>query len=108
MKFGEVLQLLMKENNVTLRQLSDDLHISQSMLNNFLRCTWEPEFKMLKHIADYFRVSTDYLLDFQSSSTQAENQMDVDLLHVFRSLPPEQQRIFLAQGKATARVCMIE
>jgi len=105
MKFGKVLQLLMEENDVTLRQLSEDLHISQSMLNNFIRCIWEPDFKTLKGVADYFQVSTDYLLDFQGESAQAQSHMDADLLHVFRSMPPEQQRIFLEQGKAAARVC---
>ena len=68
MQFGKILQLLMAENNVTLRQLSDDLHISQSMLNNFIRCIWEPNFNTLKHMAAYFHVSTDYLIGYEGES----------------------------------------
>lgn len=105
MKFGEVLQQLMQENGVTEQQLSDDLRISQSMLEHFIRCMWEPNFNTLKRVADYFQVNTDYLLDYRSKSAQAQNQMDSELLHVFRSMPPKQQRIFLAQGQAIGEVC---
>jgi len=105
MKFGEILQLLMQEKDITLRQLSGGLHISQAMLSAFIRCAREPDIKTLKRIANYFRVSTDYLLDFHSAASQAENHMDADLLHVFRNMPPEQQQIYLEQGKAVARVC---
>jgi len=69
MKFGEILQLLMQEKDITLRQLSGGLNISQAMLGAFIRCAREPSFETLKRIADYFQVSTDYLLDHQDGST---------------------------------------
>jgi len=68
MNFGHILQLLMDENEITPRQLAKALRISLVMLNNFTRCIDEPDFGLLKRIAAYFHVSTDYLLSYQSTS----------------------------------------
>ena len=68
MQFGKILQLLMEENEVTPRQLAKALHIPLLMLNNFTRCVDEPNLATLKHIAAYFHVSTDYLLDYDGES----------------------------------------
>jgi len=68
MQFGEILQLLMDENEVAPRQLAKALRISIVMLRNFTRCVYEPDFDTLKRMARYFRVSTDYLLDYQGET----------------------------------------
>lgn len=64
MRFGNILQGLMEKNNVSPGQFAQAMHISRSMLDRFTRNLWEPNFTMLKRIADYFHVSIDYLLDY--------------------------------------------
>jgi len=103
MQFGDILRWLIEENALTQKKLSEDLLIPASTLGSYVQNVSEPDFDMLKRIADYFHVSTDYLLDYHP--THGTNDMEDALLHVFRSLPPEQQRIFLEQGKAAAKAC---
>jgi len=55
----------MAENNVTSRQLAKELRIPRYILDHFVRGIEEPDFDTLKHVAAYFRVSTDYLLDYR-------------------------------------------
>jgi len=64
LQFGEILQLLMDENEVTPRQLAKALRISHLMVKNFTRCIDEPHFDLLKRMAAYFRVSTDVLIGY--------------------------------------------
>jgi len=103
MKFGDILRWLIEENDLTQRKLAEELHIAASTLGNYVQNLAEPDFDMLKRIAVYFSVSTDYLLDHHPR--QGATDLEDDLLRVFRSLPPAQQRIFLEQGKAAAKAC---
>jgi transcriptional regulator with XRE-family HTH domain len=68
LQFGEILQLLMDENEVTPRQLAKALRISLLMLNNFTRCVDEPDLGLLMRMAAYFRVSTDYLVGYDGEA----------------------------------------
>jgi len=100
MQFSETLQQLMAENNVTARQLAKELRIPSYIVDYFIRGTKEPAFGTLKRIAAYFNVDINYLLDHHGGTAS----IDDDLLRIFHSLPSEQQLIFLAQGKAAARI----
>ncbi|MDR3314191.1 MAG: helix-turn-helix domain-containing protein [Oscillospiraceae bacterium] len=103
MLFGDILRSLLEENDLTQKQLSENLHIAASTLGNYVQNLREPDFMTLKQLADYFNVSIDYLLDYRR--TNAATRSEDDLLRVFRQLPPEQQEIFLAQGKAAVQWC---
>lgn len=102
MTFSEKLRALLDERELTQKRLAVDLQIPPSTLGGYVQGTSEPDFNTLKLISQYFRVSSDYLLDIQSEQvkTSAEN----DLLRVFRALSPEQQAIYLEQGRAILRV----
>ena len=108
MKFGEVLLRLIEENELALTNLPEALRISESMLNNFIRCAEEPDFDTLKRIAVFFNVRTDDLLDYQGVSNKSEHQMEDELLQTFSDMPPKQRQIFLELGRVTARVCAAE
>jgi len=103
MQFGDLLRWLIEENELTQRQLSQELGLPASTLGNYVNNLREPDYDTLKRLAVYFNVSIDYLLNHHPK--QGANDMEDDLLRVFRGLPPRQQRIFLEQGKATERVC---
>ena len=103
MQFGDILRQLIEENDLTQKRLSKKLNISPSALGNYVRNLREPDYGTLKSIATYFQVSIDYLLNYNCK--QSENDVENDLLRVFRHLSPAQQRIYLEQGKAAARAC---
>ena len=103
MQFGDILRWLIEENDLTQKQLSESLNIAPSTVANYVNNLREPDFQTLRRIADYFHVSIDYLLGHHLK--QGENDLEDDLLQAFRSLPPAQQRIFLEQSRAVAKLC---
>ena len=62
----------------------------------------EPDIETIKRIANYFHVSTDYLLDYQLDRTCSHIENEV--LRIFRSMTAEQQIIYVEQGKAVVRL----
>lgn len=102
MSFSEILRNLIEEQNLTQKQLSLELGISQSTLGGYVQGTREPDFETLKMFARYFRVSTDYLLGFHAD--QFHSQSEAELLRIFRSLDQSQQELYIEQGKAFIRL----
>lgn len=103
MQFGDTLRWIIDENEITQKKLAEDLHVAPSTITNYVNGLREPDYDTLKRLAVYFNVSIDYLLDHHPKP--GANDMEDDLMRVFRGLPPKQQRIFLEQGKAAERVC---
>lgn len=87
---------------MTQKSLAKELHIPVSTLGGYVQGTSEPDFETLKLIANYFNVTTDYMLDCQSKNLKTFNEKD--LLRIFRQLSPEQQEIFIEQGKAFLKI----
>lgn len=98
MLFGDILRNLLYDKNITQKQMAADLNIAASTLGNYIRNTREPDFATLCKIAEYFGVSTDYLLDYHPSYNISP--LEAELLRVFRTLTPIEQNIFVQQGKA--------
>lgn len=98
MLFGDILRNLLEEKNITQKQMAEDLNIAASTLGNYIRNTREPDFATLCRIAKYFDVSTDYLLDYHPRYNISP--LEAELLRVFCTLTPEQQKIYIEQGKA--------
>ena len=106
MHFGDVLRGLIEDSDLTQKYVSGQLDIPASTLNNYVNNTREPDFETLKRIAVYFNVSIDYLLSHYPKQGTAHAK--ADLLRAFRQMPPAQQKIFLAQGKAAAKACGVK
>lgn len=101
MKFHKRLRNLIEENDITQKKLAADLNIAASTVSSYVQGVREPDFSILLRLADYFHVSTDYLLGY--STQQKVNPSDHELLQLFHSLLPEQKEIYLEQGKAFLR-----
>lgn len=56
------LKQLRKSRNLTAKQLSEIINVSESTISLYENGKREPDFKTLLNIADYFNVSVDYLL----------------------------------------------
>lgn len=102
MTFCEVLRALIEDRGLTQKQLAGDLCIAVSTMGGYVQGTSEPDFDTLKRIAAYFGVSSDYLLGIPTG--RSNSYTEDRLLQVFRSMTPEQQTIFLEQGKAVAKL----
>ena len=97
MKFGEILKELLEQHSMTQRHLAKELNITPSALGNYIQNIREPDYNTLVQIANYFQVTTDFLLDHpvKNNLTHKEEL----LLHIFRSLTEEQKEFYLEQGK---------
>ena len=102
MSFGDNLRKLLNDRGITQKQLAMSLNIAASTLGNYIQDSREPDFETLKRLADFFDVSIDYLLGH--CSKEANNHLENEILHIFRSLTPEQQEIYLEQGKAMIKL----
>lgn len=101
MKLGTTLKELLSIHEMTQKQLAEVLDLSPSALGNYIQGTREPDYDTLIRIADYFHVTTDFLLrnDHNTKLSQDEEM----LLHIFRSLTGEQQDFYLEQGQIFIR-----
>lgn len=101
MNFSLRLENLIQEKNITQKQLAGELHMAASTLNGYITEHREPDFNTLAHIARYFDVSTDYLLgltDLRKPSPSSLAPAEINLIHHFRRLNPEQKILLTEQA----------
>ena len=65
--FGELLAELRKDKKLSQKELADIFHLAASTISSYERGVYIPQVDQLAKVADYFNVSTDYLLVLISS-----------------------------------------
>ena len=60
--FGKRLAKLRNDKGFSQYELAERLGFSRGKLSNYEQGTRQPDYETLQHIADYFEVTTDYLL----------------------------------------------
>ena len=63
--FGEKLQELRKEKNLTQKELGEKLRVSRGSIFGWEKDLQEPSLETLAVIAKFFQVKTDYLLGLE-------------------------------------------
>jgi len=108
-RYGKRIAELRKKRGMNQETLAAQLGITRASLSHYETNRREPEYELLTRIADYFRVSLDYLMGRETSlsSDVAEflKRVDLDdegvtekyeLTIDGRSLTPEETRRFIA------------
>ena len=67
MDFGSKLKELRIQNGLTQKQLSDQLGVTKSVVSFYERQERTPSPEVLRKMAAVFRVSTDFLLDIDTT-----------------------------------------
>lgn len=67
--FGTVLRQLRKSHNLTQKELGLRIGLSKAVISKYENGIGYPTFDMLIQIADYFGVTTDYLLGVEKNKT---------------------------------------
>ena len=81
---------LRKAKNVTQQRMSIDLGIDQTSISSYECGKYFPTVEVLIKLAEYFGVSTDYLLELSDVKTPlktASNDQTAYLLSLFEPLP---------------------
>ena len=73
MTTGEIIAKLRNKNKISQSALANDLHIGQSTLAMYEKNKRKPSLEMLSAIADYFNVTTDYLLGRPEKKKEKQN-----------------------------------
>ena len=76
--FRDKLKLKRKEKNLTQADMANLFSISQTAYSKWERGVFEPDFKTLKKIANYFDVSVDYLLDNEKSTPLCDEVLEIN------------------------------
>lgn len=101
LNFAERLKLLRKELNLTQEELAIKLNRTRSTIAGYETERKQPDYDTLKFIADFFNVSTDYLLgrtENRDTSTLtainnlAEYNADIELIKELHKLSSESQK----------------
>lgn len=77
MKTGEKIRYLRIKNNLTSKELSRILNISESSISLYENDKRKPSIKLIIKMADFFNVSTDFLLGV-STNTLSELVKDTE------------------------------
>ncbi|MDD6995733.1 MAG: helix-turn-helix transcriptional regulator [Candidatus Borkfalkiaceae bacterium] len=80
MEIGKRIRELRQEHNLRQKQLAKSINVAANTLSQFESGKANPGYEVLIALADYFEVSTDYLLgradDFGNVSVRAERTAD--------------------------------
>ncbi|UNP78267.1 helix-turn-helix domain-containing protein [Bacillus nitratireducens] len=74
--FGNILRELRKEKKITQKDLALTLKLSESTIGMYERNERQPDYDTLNRIANYFRVTTDFLLG-RTTSCQKHAPKDI-------------------------------
>lgn len=91
------LKKLRNEHGLSQQQLADSIGVSQQSINKYENHNIEPDIATLMAIASLFNTTIDYLVGFNENNKKSE--IHCELLRTFDEMTPQQQRIFIEQGK---------
>lgn len=63
--FSQRLRELRQEKGLSMRQLAKELQTTDAAISNWENCINEPKISYLKAIAEFFNVTSDYLLGLE-------------------------------------------
>lgn len=75
--FGEKLKNLREDADLKQKELGKDLNVTSQTISGWEINRTKPDYEMLKKIANYFGVSTDYLL---GNTPQKSEQEEIESL----------------------------
>jgi len=73
--FGKRLKILREEKEMSQDELGRVLNVTQQTVNNYENAKRAPNIEMLCKIADFFKVSKDYLLE-QSDKSSSQSKLN--------------------------------
>lgn len=110
MNFSQRLQNIMSSNKITNIRLSKQLKVSPSTIANWLNGQSRPNIERIRQLADFFGVSTDYLLtgaptpdSTRIAGKESSEQLEELLLADFRKMSINDKIAVLQHAESLAR-----
>ena len=87
---GIRIKILRNSLGLTQKQLGTHLGLGESTISQYENENRTPDYETLNHIADFFDVSTDYLLGRTNIQTLSRSPHDSNrITQLLQDLPPE-------------------
>ena len=87
--FGENLKTLRKSRGMTQKELGQKVNLSKAVISKYENGMGYPSFDMLIHIAQFFGVTTDYLLGVSKGKTADISDLTDSQIQVIHQLIAE-------------------
>lgn len=84
-EFSNRFRLLKEESELTLKELSDKLNISVPNLSYYMKGR-EPSYDILINIADYFNVTTDWLIGRTDARSSVHDALNTEIVNKIISI----------------------
>jgi len=88
---GERLRQLRKERKLTQSELGEKVNVTKVSISGYESGNRTPDTDTLQRLADYFEVSTDYLLGRTDIPTHSAEDQDEADFHAFANSPELQE-----------------
>lgn len=103
--FCDVFKELRTEKELSQDKIANELEVSQSLVNNWETYRSTPSPEMLEYIADYFEVSTDYLIGRTNDRRYyLPNEKNTELVNklydLVKDMSEDKQKIIYAVTKS--------
>ena len=85
-KISERIRYLRLKNNLTAKDLSIILGTSESAISLYENGKRKPSIELILKMADYFNVSTDFILGATENMADGEKVIDIDFSDVLENL----------------------
>ncbi|WCK55113.1 helix-turn-helix transcriptional regulator [Aneurinibacillus sp. Ricciae_BoGa-3] len=104
--FGDRLRLLRQQKNLTQDEVAKALSISRGAYTHYEINKRQPDFALLQKIADFFDVSTDFLLGRVEEKNPMpevlrDPSLNISYYKGYESLSPQEQEIVKEQIRHT-------
>ena len=94
MDFGERLQKLRNDLNMTQKELAEKLDIKQQAISSYEQGTSKPKNDVIIKISKIFNISIGYLMGVTDNPYEKEMPADAkELLEIYDSLPYDKKNI---------------
>lgn len=103
MELGKLLAKLRKEKGILQKEVATYLNVTVATISNYEKCVHLPDLNTLSMLADFFDVSTDYLLqrtDYKAGIDTLNHSLSADytvgdLLNTIVELDPQSTQLLL-------------
>lgn len=94
--FQKNLRNLIDSHGITVKGLAEDVNISHVTISRYLNGHREPDLKYVLSLAQYFKVSIDWLLGFSDDRYEVLPQESRALITLFNKASPDDRRVIEA------------
>lgn len=92
MNFGDCLKSILDDREISQREFARQLNIAPTTLNGYIRNTRQPDFELVKKIADKLGVSVDYLFGTEDNCDYTIEEKE--LIMNYRQMNSENRKLF--------------